>query len=164
MAYACLVSLKQTIQSFVNSSHVSVSPPSRKILDSVYNEAQVFQRVLEILDNDIRKNGLGHGRRQLSVLEAQMKEAACLLEDTLESHVLNLILSQSKPEVESIEDTRRHPFPIIPLDLMDLKRDADSFTRTVKEYIHYFDEHTKDDDDADADDDVTSRNDFGTKK
>ncbi|KAK6153292.1 hypothetical protein DH2020_012931 [Rehmannia glutinosa] len=116
MAYAAVVSLKQTIQRLLNSSHVSIVPCSREILESVYDEAQSLPYVL-------RRSPDRSSWQRLDALDGQIRETTCDLEDALESHVSNLFtLSQSESH---------HPSSIS-LDLQELKQDIDSFSQTVK--------------------------------
>ncbi|GFP79904.1 putative late blight resistance protein homolog r1a-6 [Phtheirospermum japonicum] len=156
MAYAALISLKQTIHGFLNSSHVSISPPSREVLDAVYEEAQCIQKLLKHLDYKGVKNGMDDDRKQMNAFETEMRDAACSLEDALEIHFVNLTDHENKPHSSTIH-----------LDMTELKQDIDSFTRIVKQYIHrdddddeedgddYEEEEAKRDDDDDHD--VTSR-------
>ncbi|KAI3464145.1 hypothetical protein Pfo_020808 [Paulownia fortunei] len=153
MAYAAVISLKQTIQSLVNSSHISnVLNSSSEIIELAYKEIQPLQEVLERFDSNTSS------RERVNSLDGRIREAVCKLEDVVESHVSNQILSQSE---ESLEDESR---PLsFSLDLQEVKQDIDSVTKTLKkmkeEYFNELSNPSLEEDVA-----VSSREDFGGKK
>ncbi|KAK6153294.1 hypothetical protein DH2020_012933 [Rehmannia glutinosa] len=189
MAYAAVVSLRQTIHRLLNISNVSILPCSLEILNFAYKEVRSILRLFKELDErsglvdknrlddepqmrrlrnyDIfrdkrrsRRRGFrGYGQRMKS-LAGKVRDAAFKLEDALETHFVNLI------------HERRHPSTLISVDLEELiKQDINSFTKTLKELEGYMKElcnpilpHEEEDDDDDDDVVVSSRIDFGGKK
>ncbi|KAH6819487.1 hypothetical protein C2S51_003090 [Perilla frutescens var. frutescens] len=76
MAYAAVISLKQTINGLLESSCVSLSSTSREILEFAYNETTSLQRVVEKLN--------GSSSERLDDLEGRMRDCAHQLEDVVE--------------------------------------------------------------------------------
>ncbi|KAK6140889.1 hypothetical protein DH2020_025351 [Rehmannia glutinosa] len=92
----------------------------------------------------------GYGQRMKS-LDGKVRVAACKLEDSLETHFVNL------------NNEEHHPSSLTSLDLEELiKQDVNSFIKTLKELEGYMKEEELEDDDDD--DVVSSRIDFGGNK
>ncbi|GFP79905.1 putative late blight resistance protein homolog r1a-6 [Phtheirospermum japonicum] len=166
MAHAALISLRQTIQSLINSSHVMISPPSRNTLDGLYAEAQLFQELIENVDKRWKNVMDEDGRRKMKDFQRELREASCILEDALETHFLNLIvLSQS----DQGDDTGPSP---IPFDMMGLKQYIIPFSGMLRKFSRQDDDGDDDDDDdvtsrkeeEDDDNNVTSRSDLAENK
>ncbi|KAI3464146.1 hypothetical protein Pfo_020809 [Paulownia fortunei] len=150
MAYAALVSLKQTIQCLLNSSQISILPPSPEIRKLMY-EIRSSQKFLKRLDSS-------SGER-VNAFDEQIREAACELEDALESHASNQILSQ----YEEIQGDESYPL-LFSVDLIrEVEQEIDTFTQRVNEMEEVFRKKVfnrlPEEDDA-----VSSRIDFGGKK
>ncbi|KAL0364511.1 UNVERIFIED_CONTAM: hypothetical protein Sangu_0548700 [Sesamum angustifolium] len=89
MAYATLISLKQTIERLLNSSQIPNLPPCPKTIQFAYEEVKSLQEVFMSEDNNISK--------RVNARKRQIIEAAFRLEDVLQSaHVSNLFLPQSE--------------------------------------------------------------------
>ncbi|KAI3449063.1 hypothetical protein Pfo_005728 [Paulownia fortunei] len=149
MAYASVISLKQTIQRLLNSSHISILPQSLKILEFAYKELQSLQEVLKRLDSS-------SSSQRANDLDGQIREAVCKLEVVLESHVSNKLLSQSD---ESLGDEGCSL--ILSLDLEKVRQEINSFTETVKKIKE---EYSKEEPLAEEDNAVSSTIDFGGNK
>ncbi|KAL7115281.1 hypothetical protein ACP275_04G174900 [Erythranthe tilingii] len=125
MAYAAVISLKQTIE----RSRLETS--CTKILKYLYDEASALQEVLKELDSSSRSIS----REKVNDLDGQIRGAVWELEDVIESHYLNQFLSLFDEEITLGEDDDP-PF----LFLEELKQDIDSFILTVdnlkKAYVH----------------------------
>ncbi|KAL2253913.1 putative late blight resistance protein homolog R1A-4 [Sesamum indicum] len=88
MAYATLISLKQTIERLLNSSQNPNLPPCPKTIEFAYEEVKSLQELFTSEDNNSKR---------VNAWERQIIEAAFRLEDVLESaHVSNLLLPQSE--------------------------------------------------------------------
>ncbi|GFP79902.1 putative late blight resistance protein homolog r1a-6 [Phtheirospermum japonicum] len=134
MAYAALISLKQTIQRFVNS-HILIVPSvfvslqelqSRSFLtrrsgkellseitDFAFFEVESLQQILKDINSS----------EKLNALDGQIREAAYVFEDILESHLSAQFILQSDQRLGDFDSS---------LDLQKLKQDIDSFTETAK--------------------------------
>ncbi|KAL0421732.1 UNVERIFIED_CONTAM: hypothetical protein Slati_3196100 [Sesamum latifolium] len=116
MAYATLISLKQTIERLLSSSQIPNLPPCPKTIQFAYEEVKSLQELFTSEDNNISK--------RVNAWERQIIEAAFRLEDVLESaHVSNLFLPRS--------ETLHGDDEMI------------SFWRGVNEEIHFFTETVK---------------------
>ncbi|EYU17740.1 hypothetical protein MIMGU_mgv1a018663mg [Erythranthe guttata] len=125
MAYAAVISLKQTIDRLVNPSHTSmVQYSSPEIMKILYEEVRSLQEVLEGLDKSIGSICM----ERMNTLDGQIRETIWKLEDVIETQVSNQFLSQN--EERSSHDAA-DPF-LISIDLEELKQDFDSLIETVK--------------------------------
>ncbi|KAL0385166.1 UNVERIFIED_CONTAM: putative disease resistance RPP13-like protein 3 [Sesamum radiatum] len=116
MAYAALISLKQTIERLLNSSPISVPPPCPETLKSAYEVVKSLKYFVQ----DSFSNVGNSNSESANALERQIREAACRLEDALESHASDQLLSQ---------------FETLDVDLMGkstVKDEIDFFTESVK--------------------------------
>ncbi|XP_047956645.1 putative late blight resistance protein homolog R1A-10 [Salvia hispanica] len=113
-AYGAAVSLKNTIQSLLESSRISLVPPSPQILRSAYNAMSFLLEVLSKLDN----TGYSKIRAKVNALDDRIKEVIWEFEDLLESHYADQIL----PQLESKRD--RLPFLV---DMQSLRQSVDRF-------------------------------------
>ncbi|KAL7153582.1 hypothetical protein ABFS83_04G179100 [Erythranthe nasuta] len=128
MAYAALISLKQTIKPLLNSCHVSiVQSTSRQIIQPLYDDVCSLQEVLKELDSSSRSS---INRKRVNALDGEIREAVCEFEDVLESHFSN----QLRKAIG--EEETHHPL----IDLQELKQNIDSFTQNVNTmkatYVH----------------------------
>ncbi|GFQ02790.1 putative late blight resistance protein homolog r1a-6 [Phtheirospermum japonicum] len=143
MAYAAVVSLKETIQRLQNSSDHIISP---QIIESAYDAVLSLQDVLKGLDSS---NNRGTG---VNVLDEQIKETICELEHVLESHVSN---TQSESHPSSLA-----------LDVDKVNADVDSFIQSLRKLeVDYATEAGKQlpEEEDDGDDDASPRIEFGGK-
>ncbi|XP_042017052.1 putative late blight resistance protein homolog R1A-4 isoform X1 [Salvia splendens] len=113
-AYGAAVSLKNTIQSLLESSRISLVPPSPEILRSAYDAICCLQKVLLKLED----TGYSMIRTKVNALDERIKEVIWEFEDLLESHYADQIL----PQLESKRD--RLPFSV---DLQSLQQSVDRF-------------------------------------
>ncbi|XP_047969159.1 putative late blight resistance protein homolog R1A-4 isoform X3 [Salvia hispanica] len=113
-AYGAAVSLKNTIQSLLESSRISLVPPSPDILRSAYDAMCCLHNVLSKLD----ETGYSKIRTKVNAFDEQIKDAIWEFEDLLESHYTDQIL----PQLESERD--RLPFSV---DLQSLWQSVDRF-------------------------------------
>ncbi|KAL7153206.1 hypothetical protein ABFS83_04G150700 [Erythranthe nasuta] len=113
MAYAAALSLKLIVDRLSKSSHISiVQNSSPGIIKSLYDDVCHLQKVLKKLDSTTIN------RKTVNALDAEIREAICKLEDSIESHLKN----QSEEEKE-----------IFSIDLEKLNQQIDSFTQTMRE-------------------------------
>ncbi|CAA0828956.1 Unknown protein [Striga hermonthica] len=109
-SYAAVISLKQTIDHFLKSSHASIPPHTRKILKAVYKEVQSVQQVLTRLDI----HGGSRRSESLSVFDAQLTEALRQTQDVLELHASNqsenssLHLRELKQDINALIQTMQN--------------------------------------------------------
>ncbi|KAL7153495.1 hypothetical protein ABFS83_04G172800 [Erythranthe nasuta] len=126
MAYAAVISLKQTI------GRCRLVTSCGQILKYLYHEVSALQEVLKELDSSSRSIS----REKVNDLDGQIRGAVWELEDVIESHCLNHFLSLLFDEETSPGEEDDPPF----LFLEELKQDIDSFIRTVdnlkKAYVH----------------------------
>ncbi|XP_047956954.1 probable disease resistance RPP8-like protein 4 isoform X2 [Salvia hispanica] len=122
-AYGAAVSLKNTIQSLLQSSRLSLDPASSEILQQVYDAmASLMQDVLLNLDD----TGYSKIRTEVNALDEQIKEVVWEFEDLLESHIYDQIL----PQLESSPGGERdHLFLFV--DLRSLVEHVNSFMVVV---------------------------------
>ncbi|KAI3464225.1 hypothetical protein Pfo_020888 [Paulownia fortunei] len=139
MAYAAVISLKQTIELLQNSPRISIDPPCPEI-DIVYEEIRSIQEFLERLGSSERVNAL----------DGEIREAVCRFEDVLESHLSNQLLSQS--------ESRGDPSQSFKIDLKEVEEAIYSFMEAVGKS---WEEYCKEDQLAEEDDAVSSTSDFG---
>ncbi|PIN14423.1 Apoptotic ATPase [Handroanthus impetiginosus] len=115
MAYfAAVISLKNTIQRLLNSSQLSILPPSEEILQFALKEVRSVQEVLQNNEELIIKN-CDNGR--VTSLTGQIREAAYKLEDALESHASDQYESLAKE---------------VFLDFDQVKEEINYFVETMK--------------------------------
>ncbi|GFQ06974.1 putative late blight resistance protein homolog r1b-17 [Phtheirospermum japonicum] len=114
MDYVALISLKQTIERLLNSSYISITSPSIKILDSAYKEVNSLQENLKKLDRN------SSSRETISALDGKLSQAVSNFEDVLETHVSNQFLKDEN-----------HPTSFS-VDLQGLKTDIDFFRRAAR--------------------------------
>ncbi|XP_042012938.1 putative disease resistance protein At1g50180 [Salvia splendens] len=115
-AYAAAVSLKNTIQCILQSSRISLVPPSPQILHPAYKAMCRLQKVLLKLD----ETGYSKIRTKVNALDEQIKEAIWEFEDLLESHFYDQILQQLERDHSSFS-----------LDLQTLRERVDNFIERV---------------------------------
>ncbi|KAL3655149.1 hypothetical protein CASFOL_000935 [Castilleja foliolosa] len=135
MAYAAVVSLKETIQRLQKSSD-NIIPPH--IIQSAYDAVLSLQDIFKELDSSSINRGTG-----MNALDEQIKETICELEQVLESHVSNQFLPQSKS----------HPT----VDKVNV--DVDSFIQRLMK----LGKQLREEDDVDDDDDASQIIDFTGK-
>ncbi|KAI3464105.1 hypothetical protein Pfo_020768 [Paulownia fortunei] len=140
MAYAAVVSLKQTIERLLNSSHILIVPNSSpEIIEFAYKEVLSLQQVLKRWDSD---GSSSSSSDRVNALEEQIREAVCKLEDVLESHVSN----QFRSQFESLGDLSQS----FRIDLQGKMKKA--YTDELRNLL------------SEEDDAVSSRIDFGGNK
>ncbi|KAI3464106.1 hypothetical protein Pfo_020769 [Paulownia fortunei] len=153
MAYAAVISLKHTIESLLNSCHISiVLNSSPEILEFAYKEVQSLQQVLKRLDSSSSSRS-----ERVNALDGQIREAACELEDVLESHVSNQFLSQSEESLGYDEGCSL-------IDLEEVRQEIKFFSETVKKIEEEYIEELSNPLPEEEDDAVPSRIDFGQNK
>ncbi|XP_047976107.1 putative late blight resistance protein homolog R1C-3 isoform X2 [Salvia hispanica] len=113
-AYGAAVSLKNTIQSLLESSRILLVPPSPQILRSAYDAMSCLLKVLSKLDS----TGYSKIRTKVNALDDRIKEVVWEFEDLLESQYADQILQQ----LESERD--RLPFSV---DMQSLRQSVDRF-------------------------------------
>ncbi|KAG8388539.1 hypothetical protein BUALT_Bualt02G0136000 [Buddleja alternifolia] len=94
MAYPALISVKQTIERLLNSSHLQIrDSPLCARLEYVYNELvpSIQQLVNKISSFE---SSSSNTLRLMASMDMRMREAVCELEDVLEFHVSNQVLSR----------------------------------------------------------------------
>ncbi|KAK4427042.1 putative late blight resistance proteinR1A-10 [Sesamum alatum] len=110
MAYAAVISLKQTIERLRNSSQIPFLLSFPETIKSAYEEVQSLQKILTLEDSNskevnslqefLQRNSQGLesiNRERVKAAGREIREAACRLEDVLESaHVSNHFLKQSE--------------------------------------------------------------------
>ncbi|XP_042017472.1 putative late blight resistance protein homolog R1A-10 [Salvia splendens] len=114
-AYGAATSLKNTIQHILQSSRISLVPPSPQILRPAYLAMRRVQKVLLKLD----ETGYSKMRTKVNALDERIKEAIWEFEDLLESHFTHQIL----PLLESEKD--------FSVDLQSLRQSVDCFVERV---------------------------------
>ncbi|PIM98344.1 Apoptotic ATPase [Handroanthus impetiginosus] len=158
MAYfAGVISLQQTIERLLNSSHISILPSDREILESTKEMGFSLQRVLRRWDNS-RNNIMSE---RVNSLHEQIRDVAYKLQDALDSHVSNQFLSGSERLAD--EDFNLLTFSLNSDEV--LKQEINNFTDMVKKVE---DENDKQDmelsnslPEEEEDDADSSRIDFG---
>lgn len=88
MAYAAVISLKHTIKALLESSRISFSLSTRRILRSAYYETASVQQALET------SNESSSSSMKLDALDADIRDAAHKLEDVLELYESNQFYSE----------------------------------------------------------------------
>lgn len=86
MAYAAVISLKQTINGLVHSSRISLIPSTRETLEFAYDGTTSLQKVLETLYE--------RSSERLAGLDGEIRDCANDLEDVLEFHESEQLYSQ----------------------------------------------------------------------
>ncbi|PIN01469.1 Apoptotic ATPase [Handroanthus impetiginosus] len=82
-----------TIKRLLESHKTSFLPPCQRIIQFAYEEVSSLQQGLERLEQQLLTNS---NNEEVTALTGQIRDAACKLEDSLESHVLDQFLAQSK--------------------------------------------------------------------
>ena len=89
-AYGAAISLKNTIQCILQSSRVSLVPPSPQVLQPAFETMASLQKALLKLD----ETGYSKIRTKVNALDDRIKEAIWEFEDLLESEFIHQILPQ----------------------------------------------------------------------
>ena len=119
-AYGAAASLKNTIQSILQSSRISLVPPSSQIIQPAYEAMVHLQKVLLKLE----ETGYSKIRTKVNALDDRIKEVLWEFEDLLESHFTH----QTLPQLESERDHLSFS-----LDLQCLRQSVDCFVERVAE-------------------------------
>ncbi|XP_047953941.1 putative late blight resistance protein homolog R1B-12 [Salvia hispanica] len=117
-AYGAAISLKNTIRCLLQSSRISLVPPSPQVIQPTYDAMVRLQKVLLKLED----TGYTKIRTKVNYLDERIKEVVWEFEDLLESHVYEQIL----PRVETGRD--HFSFPV---DLQSLRKSVDCFVEKV---------------------------------
>ncbi|XP_042013910.1 putative late blight resistance protein homolog R1B-13 [Salvia splendens] len=112
------ISLKSTIQHILQSSRISLVPPSPQILQPAYDAMARLQEVLLKLD----ETGYSKIRTEVNDLDDRIKEVIWEFEDLLESNFYNQILPQLESERDHLSFS---------LDLQSLRQSVDGFVERV---------------------------------
>lgn len=83
MAYAAVVSLKNTIHRLLDST---IGTSSKELVESASEEVKSIQQNLKRLDDSSRRS------KRLNKLDGEIREAVNELEDSLESHESAILL------------------------------------------------------------------------
>ncbi|XP_047957190.1 putative late blight resistance protein homolog R1B-8 isoform X2 [Salvia hispanica] len=113
-AYGAATSLKNTIQHILQSSRISLVPPSPQILRPAYLATRRMQKVLLKLD----ETGYSKIRMKVNALDERIKEAIWEFEYLLESHFTHQILPQLESERDDLS---------FYVDLQSLRQSVDCF-------------------------------------
>ncbi|KAK4419863.1 putative late blight resistance proteinR1A-10 [Sesamum alatum] len=99
MAYAAVISLKQTIERLLNSSKIPLLPPSRESIELAYEKVKSLLIFFALGNSSSSKEVKSlelpefftseESSEKVDALETEIREAACRLEDELESHFLS---------------------------------------------------------------------------
>lgn len=145
-AYAALISLKQVIERLLNSTQISILPPSRKIIKSAYKHLKSLQQLLQRFDS------CNASSDRVSALDEETRETVRNLEDVIESHLSNQFLSHQSDE--SHGDREIHPL-ILSLETEEVEQAIDSFIETLKKledaYLNQLSNPSRVEDDAVSD-------------
>ncbi|XP_047956706.1 putative late blight resistance protein homolog R1A-10 isoform X3 [Salvia hispanica] len=114
-AYGAAISLRDTIQTILQSSRITLAPPSPQILQPAYDAMVDLQKALLKLD----ETSCSKIRTKVNALDERIKEAVWEFEDLLESHVYQQIL----PQLEG-----HYSFSV---DLLSLRQSVDCFIQRV---------------------------------
>ncbi|XP_047953974.1 putative disease resistance protein At1g50180 [Salvia hispanica] len=114
-AYGAAISLKNTIRCLLQSSRISLAPPSPQILQPVYEAMVDLQKALLKLE----ETGYSKIRTKVNALDERIKEAIWEFEDLLESHVYQQILPQVEGHLS------------FSVDLHSLRQSVDCFIQRV---------------------------------
>ncbi|KAH6773897.1 hypothetical protein C2S51_012301 [Perilla frutescens var. frutescens] len=120
VGYGAVISLQQTINRILESSRISLLPPSAEIIQLTYRELTPLQKTLKRLDRISKSKS----RKKVNALDGRIKEVVWRFEDLLESHLSHQILSQQS-EIDGV--------CLFSVDLQSLQLDVDSFIETVKD-------------------------------
>ncbi|KAI3454416.1 hypothetical protein Pfo_011079 [Paulownia fortunei] len=148
MAYAAVVSLKQTIERLLKTSQSRILLPISAI-EFIYEELCYLQSSLETISSLRSSN-------RVDALGRQIKDAAQKIEDLIESHVSDRLLS----EFESSGDESLTL--VLSQELMKVKQEISSFTKMLNTEEEYNTEEQQPTNSF-ASDPVSSRLDFGGK-
>ncbi|KAK6123410.1 hypothetical protein DH2020_042833 [Rehmannia glutinosa] len=179
MAYAAVVSLKQTIEHLRSSRNISILPSSVQIIESAYEELRSIQKLLQGLDI---RSGLIEKSDYTDLITSYEPSGLNKVFTTLKRgkssesrgfrggdvHRMNALDGKMREAASELEDAlenhvvnlilKSRPSSLISLDLQELKPDIDFFNKTVKELKK---EYAKEEDDDDV---VSSRINFGGNK
>ena len=122
VAYGATASLKNTIQSLLQSSRISLIPPSPQILQSAYDAMDRLQKVLLKLD----ETSCSKIRMKVNDLDEQIKEVIWEFEDLPES----LYTDQILPHLESSSGGERDRLSFL-VDMQSLWQSVDRFIKRV---------------------------------
>ncbi|KAI3454406.1 hypothetical protein Pfo_011069 [Paulownia fortunei] len=149
MAYAAVVSLKQTINRLLNPSQISRILLPNSDMEFIYEEVCCLQSFLETISSS-------QSSERVDALERQIKDAAHKFEDLIESHVSDRFLSESE---SSRDESLTLAFS---QELLKVRQEISSFTKTLKTEEEY---NTEDQQPSNsiAADAVSSRIDSGRK-
>ncbi|XP_047975753.1 uncharacterized protein LOC125218166 isoform X2 [Salvia hispanica] len=117
-AYGAAISLKNTIQCILQSSRISLAPPSPQVLQPTFDAMASLQRALLKLD----ETGYSKIRTKVNALDKRIKEVVWEFEDLLESHCTNQILPQLETERDHLSFC---------VDLQSLRQSVDCFVERV---------------------------------
>ncbi|KAL0385145.1 UNVERIFIED_CONTAM: putative late blight resistance proteinR1A-10 [Sesamum radiatum] len=122
MAYAAVISLKLTIQRLVESSQIPIPSPVPEIIELAYEKVESLQELFTLED--------GSNNERVKAVEREIREAACRLEDALESaHVSNQrFLSKS----QTLDGDEMNYLA------MEVKEEISLFTETVEKIKEQF--------------------------
>ncbi|XP_047954049.1 disease susceptibility protein LOV1-like [Salvia hispanica] len=131
-AYGASVSLKNTIQRLLQSSRISLVPPSLQILQSANESMCRLQKVMLILDGtSCRKI-----RAKVNDLDERIKEVVWEFEDLLESLFTDQILPQLERSSRGVRDGLSFS-----VDLQSLRQSVDCFVERLEVMeVEYFTE------------------------
>ncbi|XP_047969180.1 putative late blight resistance protein homolog R1A-10 [Salvia hispanica] len=118
-AYGAAASLKSTIQHILQSSRISLVPPSPQVLQPTYEAMVRLQKVLKKLDG----TSCSKIRTKVNALDDRIKEVIWEFEDLLESLFTDQILPQLKGSGGLLAFS---------LDLQSLRESVDCFVERVK--------------------------------
>lgn len=94
MAFAALISLHHTIRQLLYSSNISIASPGLEKIKSTYQELDFLEKVVERLDSRGSMEREKYRETENDV-EVQIRESVYRLEDVLESHISDQLVSQS---------------------------------------------------------------------
>ncbi|XP_057767416.1 putative late blight resistance protein homolog R1B-16 [Salvia miltiorrhiza] len=146
MAYAAVISLKQTIHRLLNSSHTPIASSSREILEFAYKQMTSLQEFL--------KEFYHTNSNRWNALDVKIRDAVHKAEDALESSVSHQY-SLSLPDDGALdleEAARREVHSLL-----------ETITKMKDDYIAELQNPKHDDEDEDDGAAVSSNNDFGAE-
>lgn len=138
MAYAAVVSLKQTIESFLLDDSQSRTLPSTSEMEAIYKDVCNWQSFLKTINSLLSS-------KRVDALETQIKELAHKFEDLIESHVSDL------------ESGNQSLTLVFSPELLKAKQEVTSFVKTLNIKEEYYEE------DHQQMNSVSSRNEPGGK-
>ncbi|KAL1534704.1 late blight resistance protein R1-A-like [Salvia divinorum] len=142
MAYAAVVSLKQTINRLPKFPHISSLSPNLQLFQLIHKSLTSLQQVLK------RSDDRSSSRKRLNALDAEIKETVHKLEDLLEFEISNHFLSE--PETRGVKELSQ----AIDSLMETMKKEAEEYVKELEKSV------PDEEDDANA---ATSNWDFGVK-